>query len=35
MQGVKDHSDLTLQIIATGMHLSKDFGLTFREIENE
>jgi GDP/UDP-N,N'-diacetylbacillosamine 2-epimerase (hydrolysing) len=35
MQGVKDHSDLTLQIIATGMHLSKDFGLTFREIEND
>ena len=35
MQGVKDHSDLTLQIIATGMHLSKDFGLTFKEIEND
>jgi GDP/UDP-N,N'-diacetylbacillosamine 2-epimerase (hydrolysing) len=35
MQGVKNHSDLTLQIIATGMHLSKDFGLTFKEIEND
>ena len=33
MQGIKDHADLTLQIIATGMHLSPEFGLTFREIE--
>ena len=35
MQGIKDDSDLTLQVIATGMHLSPEFGLTFREIEND
>ena len=33
MQEIKDSSDLTLQVIATGMHLSPDFGLTFQEIE--
>ena len=33
MQEIKDSSDLTLQVIATGMHLSPDFGLTFKEIE--
>jgi len=33
MQGIKDDSELTLQIIATGMHLSDTFGLTYREIE--
>lgn len=35
MQGVKDDSGLTLQVIATGMHLSTEFGLTFREIEKD
>lgn len=35
MQGIKDDSDLTLQVIATGMHLSPEFGLTFREIEKD
>jgi GDP/UDP-N,N'-diacetylbacillosamine 2-epimerase (hydrolysing) len=35
MQGIKDHPDLTLQLIATGMHLSKDFGMTVQEIEND
>ena len=35
MQGIKDDSGLTLQVIATGMHLSPEFGLTFREIEKE
>jgi GDP/UDP-N,N'-diacetylbacillosamine 2-epimerase (hydrolysing) len=35
MQGIKDHADLTLQIIATGMHLSPEFGLTYREIEKD
>jgi len=29
MQGIKDDSGLTLQVIATGMHLSKSFGLTY------
>jgi GDP/UDP-N,N'-diacetylbacillosamine 2-epimerase (hydrolysing) len=33
MQGIKDDPDLTLQIIVTGMHLSLEFGLTYREIE--
>ncbi|MFC1537159.1 UDP-N-acetylglucosamine 2-epimerase (hydrolyzing), partial [Pseudomonadota bacterium] len=32
MQGIKDDSELTLQLIATGMHLSPEFGLTYREI---
>jgi GDP/UDP-N,N'-diacetylbacillosamine 2-epimerase (hydrolysing) len=35
MQGIKDDSGLTLQIIATGMHLSPEFGLTYREIEQD
>ena len=35
MQGIKDDPDLTLQIIATGMHLSPEFGLTYREIEHD
>lgn len=35
MQGIKDDADLTLQIIATGMHLSPEFGLTYREIEKD
>lgn len=35
MQGIKDDPDLTLQIIATGMHLSPEFGLTYREIERD
>lgn len=33
MQGIKEASDLELQVIATGMHLSPEFGLTWREIE--
>lgn len=33
MQGIKDAPDLTLQVVATGMHLSPEFGLTYREIE--
>ena len=35
MQGIKDDQYLTLQIIATGMHLSPEFGLTYREIEHD
>jgi GDP/UDP-N,N'-diacetylbacillosamine 2-epimerase (hydrolysing) len=35
MQGIKDDHGLTLQVIATGMHLSPEFGLTYREIEND
>lgn len=33
MQDVKASASLELQIIATGMHLSTGFGLTYREIE--
>ncbi|MCR4308127.1 MAG: UDP-N-acetylglucosamine 2-epimerase [Candidatus Berkelbacteria bacterium] len=33
MQGIKDAPDLTLQIIATGMHLAPQYGETWREIE--
>ena len=33
MQGIKDDVDLNLQIIATGMHLSPEFGLTYKVIE--
>lgn len=35
MQGIKDDPELTLQIIATGMHLSPEFGLTYRSIEQD
>ena len=35
MQSIKDDSELTLQIIATGMHLAPEFGMTYREIEND
>ena len=33
MQGIKEDPELTLQIIATGMHLSPTFGHTYKEIE--
>lgn len=33
MRVIQDDSDLELQIIATNMHLSPEFGLTYREIE--
>ena len=35
MQGINDDHDLTLQVIATGTHLSPEFGLTYREIEQD
>lgn len=35
MQGIEDDSGMTLQIIATGMHLSPEFGLTYRDIEQD
>ena len=35
MQGIKDDPSLTLQIIATGMHLSAEFGNTYKEIEGD
>lgn len=35
MQGIKDDPALTLQTVATGMHLSPEFGLTYHEIEKD
>jgi GDP/UDP-N,N'-diacetylbacillosamine 2-epimerase (hydrolysing) len=35
MQGIKDDPELTLQIVATGMHLSPEFGLTYQAIERD
>ena len=35
MEGISTAVDLELQIIATGMHLSPEFGLTYREIERD
>ena len=33
IKGIQDDADLDLQLIVTGMHLSPEFGLTYREIE--
>ncbi len=35
MKAIQADSDLELQIIATGMHLSPEFGLTYRQIEED
>lgn len=35
MYEINEDQDLELQIIVTGMHLSHEFGLTFREIESD
>ena len=35
MDGILRSKRLKLQIIATGMHLSQDFGFTFKEIEKD
>ena len=35
MKGIQEEPDLDLHIIATGMHLSPEFGLTYREIEKD
>jgi len=35
MKGIKVDPNLALQIIATGMHLSPTFGLTYKEIEGD
>ncbi len=35
MRLISEDSELTLQIIATNMHLSPEFGLTYREIEKD
>jgi GDP/UDP-N,N'-diacetylbacillosamine 2-epimerase (hydrolysing) len=35
MEGIRQTASLDLQIVATGMHLSPKFGLTYREIESD
>lgn len=35
MQEIEDDSELTLQVVATGMHLSSTFGYTYKEIESD
>lgn len=35
MYAVKNDPDLELQVVATNMHLSPEFGLTYREIEED
>ena len=35
MKEIQDDPDLELQIIASGAHLSPEFGLTYKEIEND
>lgn len=35
MKEIEQDSDLTLQLIVTGMHLSPEFGLTYKEVEKE
>jgi len=35
MEGIRNSDKLELQIITTGMHLSPEFGLTYREIEQD
>lgn len=33
MEGLRNSADMELQVVVTGMHLSPEFGLTYREIE--
>lgn len=35
MRAIREDDDLQLQVIATNMHLSPEFGLTYREIEKD
>ena len=35
MEGIRNSPKLDLQVIATGMHLSPEFGLTYHEIEKD
>ena len=35
MKEIKGDEDMHLQLIATGMHLSPEFGLTYRQIEKD
>lgn len=35
MEKIRQDEDLVLQLVATGMHLSPEFGLTYRQIEED
>ena len=35
MKDIESHKDLNLQIIATGMHVSPEFGLTYEQIKDD
>ena len=35
MDGIREAQGLELQVVATGMHLAPEFGLTYREIEKD
>jgi GDP/UDP-N,N'-diacetylbacillosamine 2-epimerase (hydrolysing) len=35
MEGIRNASGLELQVVTTGMHLSPEFGLTYREVEKD
>ncbi len=35
LKEIENDDELELQIIATGMHLSEEFGLTYKEIEKD
>ena len=35
MKSIESQSDLQLQLIVTGMHLSPEFGLTYKQIEQD
>ena len=35
MKDIQEDADLELLIIVTGMHLSPEFGLTYRQIEED
>lgn len=35
MEGIRDRPELALQVVATGTHLSPEFGLTYQEIERD
>lgn len=35
MEKIREDKEFELQIIASGMHLSPEFGLTYREIEKD
>lgn len=35
MKEIESHDSLTLQIVVTGMHLSPEFGLTYKQIEED